>query len=48
MDKIDEKQLKEIVTGSIVLHRGDSENVVMTEICNLMKSFKKEGMSVNT
>ena len=47
MDEIDEKQLKEIGTGLIVLHEGDSENAVMTEISNLIKSFNKEGTSIH-
>ena len=47
MDEIDEKQLQEIGTGSIVLHEGDSENAVMTEISNLIKSFNKEGTSIH-
>ena len=46
MDEIDEKQLQEIGTGSIVLHEGNSENAVMTEIYNLIKSFNKEGTSI--
>ena len=46
MDEIDEKQLQEIGTGSIVLHEGDSENAVMTEISNLIKIFNKEGTSI--
>ena len=46
MDDIDEKQLQEISTGWIVIHEGDSENVVMTEITNLIKSFNKEGISI--
>ena len=47
IDEIDEKQLQEIGTGSIVLHEGDSENAVMTEIFNLIKSFNKEGTSIH-
>ena len=47
MDEIDEKQLQEIGTRSIVLHEGDSENAVMTEICNLTKSLNKEGASIH-
>ena len=47
MDEIDEKQLQEIGTGSIVLHEGDSENAVMTDISNLIKSFNKEGTSIH-
>ena len=47
MDEIDEKQLQEIGTGSIVLHEGDSENAVITEISNLIKSFNKEGTSIH-
>ena len=46
MDDIDEKQLQEISTGWIVIHEGDSENVVMTEITNLIKSFNKDGISI--
>ena len=47
MDEIDEKQLQEIGTGSIVLHERDSGNAVMTEISNLTKSFSKEGTSIH-
>ena len=43
MDEIDEKQLQGIVTGLI---EGNSENGVMTEISNLIKSFNKEGTSI--
>ena len=39
--------MQEIGTGSIVLHEGDSENAVMTEISNLIKSFNKEGTSMH-
>ena len=46
MDEIDEKQLQEISTGWIVIHEGDSENVVMAEITNLIKSFNKDGISI--
>ena len=46
IDKIDEKQLQKIGTGSIDLHEGDNENTVMTEISNLMKSSNKEGTAV--
>ena len=46
MDDIDEKQLQKISTGWIVIHEGDSENVVMTEITNLIKSFNKDGISI--
>ena len=47
MDEIDGKQLQEIGTGSIVLHEGDNENAVETEISNLIKSFNKEGTSIH-
>ena len=47
MDEIDEKQLQDIGTGMIVLHKGDSENVVMTEIPNLITSFKKIGTLIH-
>ena len=47
MDEIDEKHLEEISTRSIVLHEGDSENAVMTEISKLKRSFNKEGISIH-
>ena len=47
MDEIDEKQLQDISTGMIVLHKGGSENVVMTEIPNLITSLKKTGTLIH-
>ena len=47
VDEINEKQLQETGTRSIVLYEGDIENAVMTEICNLIKSFNKEGTSIH-
>ena len=46
MDETDEKELQEIGTGLTVLHEGYSENGVMTEISNLIKSFYQEGTSI--
>ena len=46
-NEIDEKQLQETGTRSIVLYEGDSENAVMAEICKLIKSFNKEGTSIH-
>ena len=46
MDETDEKELQEIGAGLTVLHEGYSENGVMTEISNLIKSFYQEGTSI--
>ena len=47
MGEIDERQLQEIGTGSIILDERHGESAVMTEIYNLIKSFNKEGTSIH-